>query len=395
MIQSNKMLRFALALLCSLGVLFQTESASAEEAASPFQDLSFDAALKKAGEENKIVFIDFFTTWCGPCKRLDETTWRDPAVAALLKEKTIALRIDAEKNAELANRYHVEAYPTMALLKPDGTVLDTLVGYRDAKTFTGDFTSSLAGKSSLARAKEASDQAKGADAQAQARFNLGNELARKGSYADALTEYLWCFDDGMKQAQSYSGVRVSFLLSSIADLGKHYPPALEALQSRRDSARKILETNPTDSSALGDFAGINHYLGKDQDTLAFFDKLPPQSPARTAIGYHVFDLLLEAKRYDDAAVAMPYARFMQTFQAIVTQAHSPAMSGLPADAVASMLAYQITSASKEIEALAGAGQADNARALLKTILDLDHSDKTLVQLRDHLTRAGHPELMPK
>jgi len=146
---------------------------------------------------------------------------------------------------------------------------------------------------------------------------------------------------------------------------------------------------------LGDFAGINHYLGKDQDTLAFFDKLPPQSPARTAIGYHVFDLLLEAKRYDDAAVAMPYARFMQTFQAIVTQAHSPAMSGLPADAVASMLAYQITSASKEIEALAGAGQADNARALLKTILDLDHSDKTLVQLRDHLTRAGHPELMPK
>ena len=39
----------------------------------PFEKLAFDAALNKAKTESKVVFIDFFTTWCGPCKKLDST----------------------------------------------------------------------------------------------------------------------------------------------------------------------------------------------------------------------------------------------------------------------------------------------------------------------------------
>src|SRR5258708_1224581 len=108
--------------------------------AEPFSDLSFDAASKKAAQSGKIVFVDFYTTWCGPCRLLDKRTWTDAAVIQALEQKTVALRLDAEKETELAARYRIEAYPTVVLIKPDGTELDRLVGYRDPKTFLVDFT---------------------------------------------------------------------------------------------------------------------------------------------------------------------------------------------------------------------------------------------------------------
>ena len=67
--------------------------------AAPFSNLSFEAASKQAAQTGKIVLVDFYTTWCGPCKLLDKTTWTDAVVIQLLEQKTVALRIDAEKEA--------------------------------------------------------------------------------------------------------------------------------------------------------------------------------------------------------------------------------------------------------------------------------------------------------
>jgi len=366
-------------------------TAHAEDPPSPFQDLPYAVALKQAAAGNKIVLIDFFTTWCGPCKLLDAITWHDPAVVALLRAKTVALRIDAEKQADLAKQFTIRAYPTLILIKPDGTVLDTLVGYQDAPTFIGNFNSSLAGKTSLTRAQDAVAAANGgldAHAQVEARYRLGKELDRHGQDAEALAEYLWCFDQGMKQVPSYMGVRVSFLLMDIGNLGKHYPPALDALKTRRDAARTILSTSPADASAQSDFAGLNHYLGDDALTLAYFDQLPPNAPGRSnMIGYFAFDFLLEKQRYADAIQAISYARF--------NQIHHPATSdsALPPAAMAALKDDTIRSGAKELEALAGAGHLDEAKTLLATLLNLDKSPATQAILRQHLQRAGHPELL--
>jgi thiol-disulfide isomerase/thioredoxin len=122
--------------------------------AAPFSDLSFEAASKLAAQSGKIVLVDFYTTWCGPCKLLDKTTWTDPAVIKLLKEKTVALRIDAEKEADLSKRYKIAAYPSVLLIKPDGTEIDRLVGYKEPKAFIEDFNDALNGKDSVSRAKD-------------------------------------------------------------------------------------------------------------------------------------------------------------------------------------------------------------------------------------------------
>src|SRR5580693_5216657 len=72
---------------------------------APFSDLTFEAARKEASRSERIVLVDFYTTWCGPCKMLDKNTWTDAKVIQLLEQKTVALRLDAEKETDLAKRY--------------------------------------------------------------------------------------------------------------------------------------------------------------------------------------------------------------------------------------------------------------------------------------------------
>ena len=300
--------------LLVLQFLITTAMVVAEVPQTAFQSLRFEAALKQAELERKIVFADFYTTWCGPCKKLDQETWKDPAVISLLREKTIALRIDAEKEPELASRFKVNAYPTLALIRPDGTLIDSLVGYRDAPTFSKEFAAILAGKTQFALAREALEKA-GADVEKQvkARYDLGRVLAQKGDDAGSLKEFLWCFDDGMKNHPAYAGVRVSFLLNDLARLGAHYPPALDALRVRRDADRTRFAD---DRSVALEFGSLNHALGEDQVTLAAFDQLPADNVQREVLGHQVFDLLLAAKRYPEAAAASPFAEYTAHFDMV-------------------------------------------------------------------------------
>jgi len=217
---------------------------------------------------------------------LDSITWRDPGVIALLSETAIPLKIDAEKQAKLAKRYQVAAYPTLLLIKPDGSVLDRLVGYRNAATFIAEVNDAFADKTALVRAQESVENA-GRDNpkdRVQARHKLAKTLAREGKQAEALKEYLWLFDDGMKREPAFVGVRVSFLLSSIVELGQQYPPAMKALHERRDAAENQLNSGAADAGVTMDFANLNRVLKEENRTPATFDKLPATDPRRGLLG---------------------------------------------------------------------------------------------------------------
>src|SRR6185369_2778338 len=134
----------------------------------------------------------------------------------------------------------------------------------------------------------------------KARYDLGRELARSGKSAEALAEYLWCFDEGMVQVSSYAGVRLSFLVGEIERLGKKYPPAREALETRCDAAEKRLLEDASDRQAGADFAALCATLGEDSRMLAVFDKFPAGDKRRLALGHRVYKLLREKHRYADA-----------------------------------------------------------------------------------------------
>lgn len=291
------MINTALVLLATIFVATPVEG--------PFQDLTFDQALAAAKRDNKVVMIDFFTTWCGPCKKLDAITWKDTGVVAWLGEKTIALKIDAEKEADLSKKLNIKGYPTLLFLKADGTELDRIVGYKDPKEFLSNASDALAGKNAVTRAKE---RLAGNESDPSARDEYASELARSGRYEEALKEYLWCFDHG-RESPGYGGVRLSFLLGSIHDLGRSYPPAIAALEQRRDSAAALLEEGTGSWEELHDFTALNRELGTQDRNLALFDRLREKGslPEQVRFGFvqHILPQLAKARRYKDILELVP------------------------------------------------------------------------------------------
>jgi tetratricopeptide (TPR) repeat protein len=115
---------------------FSLLATCAANAAVKWSDESYEQILARAKQENKYVFIDFYATWCGPCKRMDAKTFTDAKVQDLLNSM-IAADWDAEKDphVDVAKKYKVSAYPTLLVIAPDGNEVDRFLGYMEPADF--------------------------------------------------------------------------------------------------------------------------------------------------------------------------------------------------------------------------------------------------------------------
>ena len=86
--------------------------------------------LERAGREGKLVFIDFYTDWCTPCKIMDENVFRDRSFTDYLNENFISYKVDAEKGngTQLASIFGVQVYPTLLFVDKDGVVVERIDG---------------------------------------------------------------------------------------------------------------------------------------------------------------------------------------------------------------------------------------------------------------------------
>lgn len=123
-----------LALLC-----LTTFSAVAQDGTSGIQFFqgSFDEALTKAAEEDKLIFMDAYTTWCGPCKWMSRNTFTDTDVASYFNDNFINVKMDMEKGEGpgLARKYRVRGYPTLLFLDSDGNIAHQKLGALPSSTF--------------------------------------------------------------------------------------------------------------------------------------------------------------------------------------------------------------------------------------------------------------------
>ena len=111
-----------------------------------------EAAKANIGE--RLYFVDFYTSWCGYCKKMDRETFSDATVAKILNKYFYPVKFNAEGDNTFQwngqtyrpvnqgrNRQHefargLQGYPTFVLYKADGTVLQAIPGYYTAKEFT-------------------------------------------------------------------------------------------------------------------------------------------------------------------------------------------------------------------------------------------------------------------
>ncbi|HBZ25051.1 MAG TPA: hypothetical protein DEO54_02260 [Rikenellaceae bacterium] len=102
-----------------------------------FTSGSWSEILEIAKKENKPIFMDCYTVWCGPCKQMAANVFTNPKVAEYFNSTFINVKFDMEKGEgiELKNRYAVSAYPTFLYINKNGTVLNRLVGSMPAEAF--------------------------------------------------------------------------------------------------------------------------------------------------------------------------------------------------------------------------------------------------------------------
>lgn len=90
-----------------------------------------DQALVKAKAENKMVFIDFYTSWCGPCKTLDKEVFPEEKVGSFFNAKFINCKIQCDDKGigvKMGEKYKVNAYPTLMFLNGNGQMVHSAAG---------------------------------------------------------------------------------------------------------------------------------------------------------------------------------------------------------------------------------------------------------------------------
>ena len=100
-----------------------------------FIENAWNEGLKQAAAQNKYIFVDAYASWCGPCKMLKMTTFKNNKAAAFYNKNFVNIAIDMEKGMgpQLAAQWGLQAYPTLIIFNSKGQPVSGSVGYIKAE----------------------------------------------------------------------------------------------------------------------------------------------------------------------------------------------------------------------------------------------------------------------
>ena len=271
-----------------------------------FSKSTFEASQAQAKTEAKLFLVDATATWCGPCKKMDKTTWVDDKVVAWVKQNAIAAQIDVDAQKETAAALKIEAMPTIIVFK-DGKEYDRIVGYKSADELLEWLNGVLQGKHAIdkviADAGDRNDPA--VKINVEARMDLARTLASNKKFDLATEEFLWLWQHMLEHNQGYSGVRVSFMASDMTKLAEQYEPAKVAFTKLRDAARQKMDAGSKNRDVILDWFVLCEIVDDEDGILAWFDKAKDEKKSAAVIStmnYKLFDLLVEHQRWADAGL---------------------------------------------------------------------------------------------
>lgn len=136
-------------MITAAAALLTAASVPAEAQGINFRSLTFDEALAAAVKEGRPIFLDCYTTWCGPCKVMAETVFTLPRAGDYFNPRYVCMTMDMEKGegVELVKRYGIKSYPTFLIIGADGREIHRVVGGSTIDDFISRVEAGMTGRS--------------------------------------------------------------------------------------------------------------------------------------------------------------------------------------------------------------------------------------------------------
>jgi thioredoxin-related protein len=146
-----------------------------------FEHGSFAEAKQKAANENKLIFVDAFTVWCGPCKQLAKNIFPLPEVGEYFNKNFVNVKIDMEKGEgiELAKQYSVNAYPTLLFVNAKGELVHRTCGLMPKESLLEEANKAVSGKNTFVEAQNSKSKIIGNPSEALKYFQLMDNACAK------------------------------------------------------------------------------------------------------------------------------------------------------------------------------------------------------------------------
>ena len=270
--RAKSFLGTALAALVLVALAFGAGACQKAQSKTPVQVTwltSVDAAYADAKKNDRPILLDMYTDWCEWCHALDDTTYTDARFIEYSRKFTMA-RVNAEVDTVNAAKYHVKSYPTVLVLKSDGTEIDRVVGYSRAPGFMEEINNYLAGKNTIA-SMEADAAAHPKDAAVL--YKLADKYFGHGLYDQARGKYL---EVAAVDPKNESG-QVDDALYYVARMyrkDKEY-------ETTRKYAKMVIDQYPTSDMyrpALLEFAGAWRRQGEYAKALPLYQDYAKRFP---------------------------------------------------------------------------------------------------------------------
>lgn len=123
-----------------VGLTKITPVSEAEGEGIHFYKGTWTDALKKAQKENKLIFLDAYASWCGPCKMMAKNTFTEKEVGDFFNSNFINVKMDMEKDENgprLSRKYRLTAYPTLFFVDGNEEIIYQSLGYQKPKQLIG------------------------------------------------------------------------------------------------------------------------------------------------------------------------------------------------------------------------------------------------------------------
>jgi len=211
-------------------ILFQISEAELKAQGIKFEvGLSWEQIKQKAKTENKYIFLDMYTTWCGPCKAMDKNVYSAKLVGDFYNQGFISVKVqldstDADKidtkawyktAQELGRLYNITAYPSYVFLNPEGALVNKQAGLVSTKVFLsfGDDAKNAEKQYNLLKVKyeQGNREPNSVRLLIRTAYNIGQKAKARQiaqNYIKSLTdeqmfelENIWCLYENTKTSQ--------------------------------------------------------------------------------------------------------------------------------------------------------------------------------------------------